>query len=356
MKKFFITLAIVATSLATMACNSEKSAENGEKTVTVESIDLKDYAVAKGAEIDTLSYAVGANLGLQKRFALADFEIDNDLYIKHIIEFYENGSLEDERLGEDQQKLVEFHYTRYMPYLQAQRQRESFATDRPDTLPIPEIYNENFTKESVTAMLGRTSGAMLVDMKDFVDIKWVVAAYNDGIGVESEDSIDNDLKLTTAQMNDAYIKYQTTRQKYEMEKHQRTMAENAEASAAWLAEVEQKEGVMKTESGLLYRIDREGSDVKATEDTDVVEVNYEGKTRTGKIFDSSYERGESISFGLNRVIRGWTEGMKLVGEGGQITLWIPAELAYGERGAGADIGPNEALEFKVELIKVNPEN
>ena len=356
MKKFFITLAIVATSLATMACNSEKSAESGETPVAVQKINLKKYAVAKGAEIDTLSYAVGANLGLQKRFALADFELDNDLYIKYVIEFYENGSLEDERLGEDQQKLMEFHYTRYMPYLQAQRQRESFATDRPDTLPMPEIFNEDFTKERVTGMLGRTSGAMLVDMKDFVDIKWVVAAFNDGIGVESEESIDNDLKLTTAEMNNAYVKYQAARQKYEMEKHQRAMVENAEASATWLAEVEQKEGVMKTASGLLYRIDREGSEVKATEDTDVVEVNYEGKTRTGKIFDSSYERGESISFGLNRVIRGWTEGMKLVGEGGQITLWIPAELAYGERGAGADIGPNEALEFKVELIKVNPEN
>ncbi|MBQ5737354.1 MAG: FKBP-type peptidyl-prolyl cis-trans isomerase, partial [Alistipes sp.] len=76
--------------------------------------------------------------------------------------------------------------------------------------------------------------------------------------------------------------------------------------------------------------------------------------RNGKVFDSSYERGESISFTLNQVIRGWTEGMKLVGEGGQITLWIPSEMAYGERGTNHGIGANEALEFKVELIKVNP--
>ena len=83
-------------------------------------------------------------------------------------------------------------------------------------------------------------------------------------------------------------------------------------------------------------------------------VNYEGNTSDGNVFDSSYERGEPISFPLNRVIKGWTEGMKLVGVGGQITLWIPSELAYGERGAGADIGPNQALEFKVELLEVNP--
>ena len=129
---------------------------------------------------------------------------------------------------------------------------------------------------------------------------------------------------------------------------------NAEQSREWLLEVEKQTDVQKTESGLLYRVDREGNDVFATKDTDVVEVNYEGRTRNGEVFDSSYERGESISFTLNHVIRGWTEGMKLIGEGGQITLWIPAELAYGERGAGQDIGPNEALEFKVELVKVNP--
>ena len=87
----------------------------------------------------------------------------------------------------------------------------------------------------------------------------------------------------------------------------------------------------------------------------MVLVNYEGKTADGNVFDSSYERNEPISFPLNRVIKGWTEGMKLVGVGGQITLWIPSELGYGERGAGDNIGPNQALEFKVELLEVNPE-
>ena len=76
----------------------------------------------------------------------------------------------------------------------------------------------------------------------------------------------------------------------------------------------------------------------------MVVVNYEGKNRKGKVFDSSYERNEPAEFPLNRVIKGWTEGMKLVGKGGKITLWIPAELAYGEA-AGRDIGANEALEF-----------
>ena len=143
---------------------------------------------------------------------------------------------------------------------------------------------------------------------------------------------------------------QAEQQKKAMEAREKALQENLEASKAWLAEVEKMEGVVKTESGLLYRIDREGTGIQATADTNIVEVNYEGKTRTGKIFDSSYERGESISFPLNGVIKGWTEGMKYVKEGGQITLWIPSELAYGQRGAGRDIAPNEALEFEVELI------
>lgn len=130
---------------------------------------------------------------------------------------------------------------------------------------------------------------------------------------------------------------------------------NAKASKEWMAEIEKQDGVQKTESGLLYKVERKGNDkVRATKDTDRVRVHYEGTLRSGKVFDSSYERKEPITFGLNQVIKGWTEGMKLIGKGGKITLWIPSELAYGERGAGSDIGPNEALKFTVELLDVNP--
>ena len=83
-------------------------------------------------------------------------------------------------------------------------------------------------------------------------------------------------------------------------------------------------------------------------------VHYRGTLANGTEFDSSYRRGQPAEFPLNRVIKGWTEGMKLVGKGGKITLWIPAELAYGKRGAGRDIGANEALEFSVEVVDVKP--
>ena len=128
-----------------------------------------------------------------------------------------------------------------------------------------------------------------------------------------------------------------------------------ENSNAYLAEIEKMEGVKKTESGLLYQIVREGNEKKATLDSDVVRVMYEGKTRDGKVFDSSYERGDTAEFALNRVIKGWTEGMKIVGEGGEIKLWIPANLAYGTRGTrDGSIGPNHAITFTVEVVEVIP--
>lgn len=129
--------------------------------------------------------------------------------------------------------------------------------------------------------------------------------------------------------------------------------ENLAKAEKFFAANASAEGVQTTESGLQYQIVREG-ELKAASEKDTVEVNYEGSTLDGEVFDSSYERGESVTFPLNRVIKGWTEGMQLVGEGGEITLWIPAELAYGERPQGDKIGPNEALKFKVEVIKVRP--
>jgi FKBP-type peptidyl-prolyl cis-trans isomerase FkpA len=106
-----------------------------------------------------------------------------------------------------------------------------------------------------------------------------------------------------------------------------------------------------TGSGLQYRILRKGTGNKPKA-TDEVRVNYHGWLDTGKVFDSSYQRGEAISFPLNRVIKGWTEGMQLVGEGGMIELTIPPDLAYGSRGAGRDVPPNATLHFLVELLKV----
>ncbi|MDG1893577.1 MAG: FKBP-type peptidyl-prolyl cis-trans isomerase [Fuerstiella sp.] len=106
-----------------------------------------------------------------------------------------------------------------------------------------------------------------------------------------------------------------------------------------------------TESGLRYRILRKSDGEKATAERTVT-VHYRGWLDDGSEFDSSYGRGETISFPLNGVIPGWTEGMQLVGKGGMIELWIPPDLGYGAAGAGAAVPPNATLHFVVELMEI----
>lgn len=121
-----------------------------------------------------------------------------------------------------------------------------------------------------------------------------------------------------------------------------------EAEAKHIAELEKDTKLTKTESGLFYEIIAEGNiDKKPTADN-TVKVHYNGTLMNGTSFDSSYERGEPSEFPLNGVIKGWTEGIQLVGEGGKIKLYIPSELAYGKRG---NLG-NQLLVFDVELLEI----
>lgn len=111
-------------------------------------------------------------------------------------------------------------------------------------------------------------------------------------------------------------------------------------------------GAKKTDSGLAYQIEKEGTG-KAPKADDVVEVHYKGTLIDGKEFDSSYKRGKTVSFPLNRVIKGWTEGLQLIKEGGKMKMVIPSDLAYGDRGAPPNIPGGATLIFDVELVKVS---
>lgn len=125
-------------------------------------------------------------------------------------------------------------------------------------------------------------------------------------------------------------------------------------SKKFLEENAKKEGVKVTESGLQYTVIKEGEGAKPKA-TDTVKVHYKGTLVNGKEFDSSYKRGEPISFPLNGVIKGWTEGLQLMPVGSTYRFFIPSDLGYGDRGAGADIPGGAALIFDVELIEINPE-
>lgn len=142
----------------------------------------------------------------------------------------------------------------------------------------------------------------------------------------------------------------------EQEEKQRAAAAEAgkvakAAGESFLAENAKKEGIVVLPSGLQYQVLKEGNGKKPSA-TDQVKCHYEGTLIDGTIFDSSYQRNEPATFGLNQVIAGWTEGVQLMSEGAKYRFFIPYNLAYGERGTGAQIPPFAALVFDVELLKV----
>lgn len=127
---------------------------------------------------------------------------------------------------------------------------------------------------------------------------------------------------------------------------------NREEGNAFLAKNKTQPGVVTTASGLQYQVLRPGSGERPVASSRV-RVNYEGKLLSGELFDSSYQRGQPVDFGLDQVIKGWTEGVSLMPVGAKYRFWIPSELAYGENGTpGGPIGPNATLTFDVELLGV----
>lgn len=158
-------------------------------------------------------------------------------------------------------------------------------------------------------------------------------------------------RLTDEEINAEMMAFQE-KVETEREAAQAQVAEgNGEAGAAFLAENAQREGIVVTDSGLQYEVVTAGEGASPGPD-DQVEVHYRGTLIDGTVFDSSYDRGQTVTFGVTQVIPGWTEALQLMKEGDKYNLYIPSELAYGAGGAGQVIGPNSTLIFEVELIKV----
>jgi FKBP-type peptidyl-prolyl cis-trans isomerase FklB len=157
--------------------------------------------------------------------------------------------------------------------------------------------------------------------------------------------------MTEQEMRESIIALQKDMAAKQQERTKGLGDKNKKEGEAFLAENKKKDGVVTLPSGLQYVILAEGKG-KQPKATDTVTVQYRGTLIDGTEFDSSYKRGQPATFALNQVIKGWTEGVQLMKEGGKIRLFVPSELAYGDRGAGAQIGPNTTLMFEVELLSV----
>ena len=209
---------------------------------------------------------------------------------------------------------------------------------------------QEVTLESTDARLSYGIGLRMGQRMSADDMQVDVAAYAAGL----EDAITGaEAMLTDEEINAEMSAFQE-RLQAEAEAERMAQAQsNLEAGRAYMEEMSSNGDVQTTESGLQYIVMEPGegdSPVAA----DSVEVHYEGRLIDGSVFDSSFERGQTVTFGLTQVIPGWTEGLQLMKPGGKFKFIIPPELGYGEGGAGEMIGPNATLVFDVELISIAP--
>ena len=320
MKKIIKTFAIAIMAATTISCGAN------EKSITKITNGDKN-------KMDSLSYAYGIIIGEQygpESSIVKDLNIDLSVFWKALKTTATGSEMivgKDTLVEKNMQKIYGKAFTRDL--------QSKVIAAKKDSTGNTKVYNSEKERELVSAFIGTDIALSMIRMDIPMQLYWVENAYN-----EKQDG-----KATmSAREATSYINnYMMTV----------IPAENDKASKAWLAEVEKEKGVKKTSTGLLYKIENEGDmSAKPTSLNDYVTVHYKGTTRNGNVFDSSYDRGQTIEFPLNGVIKGWGEGLQLIGKGGKITLWIPAELAYGSRGAGNSIGPNEALRFDVELFEV----
>ena len=363
MKKVILSVAVVLGSAAIMSsCGSKGLVTKGDSS-----------------KLDTLSYALGANIGNGMKFELRDIPFDLQLITKGIDEaaLGKAKQTQEESIDILRDYFMSKRGERSRAIAKQRAEADSIRLAGGDTTKVeypaadPAMFETEEERAEISYAFGNDIGNNVKNGNIPVQLCWLDKGLLD--------VHEGNAKMTEDEVN-RYL------QNYFMVV---VPAQAAERSKAWLAKMEKKSGVKKTESGLLYKLVEEGDSLKAVDNRDVVVVKYEGKTSDGKVFDSSYERVkdvekriaelkkdkekteeqkaeamarledqlksmETVEFPLNRVIKGWTEGLKLVGKGGKIILYIPAELAYGAHGAGRAIGPNEALQFTVEVVDVKP--
>lgn len=347
MKKFFY-LVILAAAVVMVSCGEKTTLKKGNPD-----------------QMDSLSYCVGVNFGATMKMQYRSLPLNYDELYRGM----DDGAWGTPAMTSDE---ASEYLNDYMRNKRAPRTREIMLKRKAaDSLRLlggdstkvqypvadPAMFLTEGERDSISYAFGVIQGSgMKNDDTIPMEYYWV----KKGI----QESVDGNNTITVPDARKFCQNYFTVI----------IPEQNRIASEAWLAKMEKKSGVKKTESGLLYRIIELGdTTVKATSTRDRVKVHYKGMKTNGKVFDASrfedmpkarqealkkqlpeeFAKDEPIEFPLNRVIKGWGEGMQLIGKGGKIELFIPSDLAYGKRG-NRGIGGNEALHFVVELIDVTP--
>jgi len=193
---------------------------------------------------------------------------------------------------------------------------------------------------SIGADIGKRLKSQSIDVDTNAFTQGMKDAFSEGKMLMTEEEIKETLSVLQKELMGK-----------QAEKNKLLGEKNKKEGEAFLAENKKKEGVITLPSGLQYKVIKEGTGKQPSADA-TVETNYRGTLIDGTEFDSSYKRGQAATFPVKGVIAGWTEALQLMKEGSKWQLFVPANLAYGERGAGNAIGPNATLIFEVELISV----
>lgn len=199
-------------------------------------------------------------------------------------------------------------------------------------------------KDKMSYGVGAEAGRNFKRLGVEIDPDFLVRGLRDALSGEK-------LLMTDEEIRAAMTAYQAEARQKQAQAARLAAENNKKAGDAFLADNKTKEGVVTLPSGLQYKILKAG-DGKTPTEADTVECNYRGTLINGTEFDSSYRRGQPATFKVTGVIAGWREALKLMPVGSKWQLFIPPQLAYGERGAGRDIGPNATLIFEIELLAI----
>ena len=205
--------------------------------------------------------------------------------------------------------------------------------------------------DNISYSLGFSMGSRFVRDGLEINLEIFQEGMKDGFTGSKQVLTEEEMQKTMMALQQKMMAKRQTEHMKEMEERKNLGEANKEKGEKFLEANKAKEGVITLESGLQYKILKKGTGA-SPKATDIVKCHYKGTTIDGKEFDSSYKRGEPATFALNKVIKGWTEGLQLMKEGGKWEFFIPPELAYGEMGSGPQIGPNEVLIFEVELLGI----
>lgn len=215
-----------------------------------------------------------------------------------------------------------------------------------EAAPAAEPAEAPLTKERISYSIGMFFGNMIKRQGTDVDVDTIAVAIKDILGTGTTRLTEQEAQQTMMAMNKEAAAKREAEAKVAGEK-------NKEEGEKFLAENAKKTGVKTTESGLQYKVITEGTG-PTPHSSDTVSTQYKGRLINGTEFDSSYKRGQAMEFPVTGVIPGWTEALQKMKVGSKWELYIPSQLAYGERGQGRDIGPNSTLIFEIELLAIKP--